>query len=334
MFRKNKISQVSQSSAWLRASAVGLITALFAFNVMARGAVDSDTMIINSMDESSNIPEVSTPGPAVIMKQTGLQYLPVGNIGDSLSQIVFYNPKRANNGGVGVANIYVDREFQGAIRSGQFSVFCLVPGKNIIEVYQNDAPNYTGKAAPKTMASLKGGKTYFVETNPDQNTGTPVSVNRVAAESQLFGYKSSATINRASAVKPCEYVGGMSQLGNVLFSFAGNKVSDIESGGINIVKNMAKHINSLPQIQRVNIVGHADPIGTPEFNQKLSEQRAETVKKLLISYGVPGSVLFTSGEGANNPTVNCDSLESKERNYCNRANRRVDALIKTNDSAE
>ncbi|WP_157953061.1 OmpA family protein [Limnobaculum parvum] len=327
------MSQVNKRSTWCRKSAIGLISALLTFNAMANPAVDNDSMMFDSVESSAG-PVASTPGPAVIMKHTGLQYLPVGKIGNSLSQVVFYNPKKSSSNTIGVADIYVDREFQGALREGQFSVFCLLPGKHIIEAYQNDAPHYTGKEAPKTIAQLNGGKTYFVETNSDKDNGTPVSVSRITAENQLFGYKSSATINRASAVKPCEYVGGMSQLGNVLFNFAGNKVSDIEAGGVDIVKNMAKHINSLPQIQRVDIVGHADPIGTPEFNQKLSVQRAETVKKMLISYGVPASMLFTSGEGANNPTVNCDSLQNQERNYCNRANRRVDALIQTNDSAE
>lgn len=333
MFKEDKMSHVNKYSSLCRKSAVSLISALLAFNVMANPVSDNDAMIFDSVDTSTG-PTASTSGPAVIMKHTGLQYLPVGKIDSSLSQIVFYNPKKSSNNTIGVADVYVDREFQGALREGQFSVFCLLLGKHIIEAYQNDAPHYKGKEVPRTITQLIGGKTYFVETNSDKDNGTPVPVTRVAAESQLFGYKSSATINRASAVKPCEYVGGMSQLGNVLFNFAGNKVSDIEAGGIEIVKNMAKHINSLPQIQRVDIVGHADPIGTPEFNQKLSELRAETVKKLLISYGVSGSLLFTSGEGANNPTVNCDSLESKERNYCNRANRRVDALIQSNDSAE
>ncbi|AWH88915.1 hypothetical protein HYN51_10340 [Limnobaculum parvum] len=333
MFRKNNMSQLSKPSMWLRASAMGLLPALLAFNVMAKGVVSHDEMEIIPVD-SSDAPVVATPGPAITMTHTGTQYVPVGRIGNALSQVVFYHPKRAGDSAIGVANIYVDREFQGALKSGEFSVFCVEPGKHIIEAYQNDAPNYAGKEVPRTMARLDGGKTYFVETNTDQNVGTPVSVNRTQAENQLFGYKNSATINRASAVRACEYVGGMSQLGNVLFSFAGRKVSDIEAGGKDIVENMADYIKGQPQIQRVDIVGHADPVGSSAFNQKLSVQRAETVKKMLVSKGVPASLLFTSGEGDSNPTVDCSGLPNKERNFCNRANRRVDALIQTNTNAE
>lgn len=334
MFRENKRSEVNKLSAWLRVSAIGIIPALLAFNVMAKDMSGQDVMEINPVNEAEDTPMVSTPGPAVTMTHTGTQYVPVGRIGNSLSQVVFYHPKKMGDSTVGVANIYVDREFQGALRSGEFSVFCVEPGKHTIEAYQNDAPGYAGKATPKTMARLVGGKTYFVETNADHSVGTPVSVNRTQAESQLFGYKSSATINRASAVKACEYEGGMSQLGNVLFTFAGQKVSDIESGGKEIVQNMVDYIKGQPQIQRVDIVGHADPVGNPAFNQKLSVQRAETVKKMLVSKGVSASLLFTSGEGDNNPTVDCSGLQNKERNFCNRANRRVDTLIQTNSNAE
>lgn len=334
MFRENKRSEVNKLSAWLHTSAIGMIPALLAFNVAAKDMSGNDVMEINPVNDAEDTSVVITPGPAVTMTHTGTQYVPVGRISDSLSQVVFYNPKKVGDSATGVANIYVDREFQGALKSGEFSVFCVEPGKHTIEAYQNDAPNYANKAVPRTMAKLVGGKTYFVETNSDQSVGTPVSVNRTQAENQLFGYNSSATINRASAVKACEYVGGMSQLGNVLFSFAGHKVSDVETGGKEIAKNMADYIKGQPQIQRVDIVGHADPVGNAAFNQKLSVQRAETVKKMLISYGVPASLLFTSGEGANNPTVDCSDMPGKERNFCNRANRRVDALIQTNSSAE
>jgi outer membrane protein OmpA-like peptidoglycan-associated protein len=44
--------------------------------------------------------------------------------------------------------------------------------------------------------------------------------------------------------------------------------------------------------------GHTDAIGTEEYNQGLSERRADTIKKYLVqNYGLNGSDLVTVGYG-------------------------------------
>jgi outer membrane protein OmpA-like peptidoglycan-associated protein len=48
----------------------------------------------------------------------------------------------------------------------------------------------------------------------------------------------------------------------------------------------------------VLIEGHADASGTPEFNQTLSERRAEAVKDYLVAHGADPSMLTTTGVGA------------------------------------
>ncbi|MBK5074733.1 OmpA family protein [Budviciaceae bacterium CWB-B4] len=321
MFRENKGSEVNKLTVLLRASALGLVPALLAFNVTAAGTSANDVMEISSTEEAA----VTAP---VVLSHTGSQYVPVPQVSERLAQVVFYRP--VGDADVGVSNVYIDREFQGALRNGEYTVFCVDPGKHVIEAYADDAPNYDGKESPKSVARLNGGKTYFIEANRVPGVGTPIAVTRSQAESKLFGYKGGATINRASAVRSCDYAGG-APLGNVLFSFAGKNVSDIEAGGTEIVQNMANHINGLPLVTRVNVVGHADPVGNPASNRKLSLQRAETVKQMLISYGVSPAVLFTNGQGDSNPTVDCTGMEKTERNLCNRANRRVDTMIQTGE---
>src|SRR5467141_2840426 len=41
--------------------------------------------------------------------------------------------------------------------------------------------------------------------------------------------------------------------------------------------------------QKVDIVGHADRIGAPLYNQRLSERRAQAVRTYLAAHGVDGS---------------------------------------------
>ncbi len=52
-------------------------------------------------------------------------------------------------------------------------------------------------------------------------------------------------------------------------------------------------------VTQFRIVGHTDAIGTPERNQKLSEDRANTVKAYLIEhFGIPPGRLEAEGRGA------------------------------------
>jgi outer membrane protein OmpA-like peptidoglycan-associated protein len=63
-----------------------------------------------------------------------------------------------------------------------------------------------------------------------------------------------------------------------------------------ILANAAEILLTHPQIN-VDIVGHTDQVGSDRYNDKLSLQRAESVKKYLISKGVAASRLNTVGKG-------------------------------------
>ena len=49
------------------------------------------------------------------------------------------------------------------------------------------------------------------------------------------------------------------------------------------------------------IAGHTDDLGTEEYNIKLSERRAESVRRTLIKYGVDPAQITTKGLGKNEP---------------------------------
>ncbi len=63
-----------------------------------------------------------------------------------------------------------------------------------------------------------------------------------------------------------------------------------------ILANAAEILLTHLQIN-VDIVGHTDQVGSDRYNDKLSLQRAESVKKYLISKGVAASRLNTVGKG-------------------------------------
>ncbi len=67
---------------------------------------------------------------------------------------------------------------------------------------------------------------------------------------------------------------------------------------------------------RVEIEGHTDKVGTAEYNQELSQKRADAVGKILISQGFPRERMHTHGYGFNRPLVKTGPLDQ-------RRNRRV-----------
>ncbi len=81
------------------------------------------------------------------------------------------------------------------------------------------------------------------------------------------------------------------------------------------------------------IKGHADHIGTEEYNQALSERRAQAVKDYLVSRGVKNADrLVTKGYGETQPLVQVNTRLSKARTAEGRAkNRRVGFELNTPD---
>lgn len=69
---------------------------------------------------------------------------------------------------------------------------------------------------------------------------------------------------------------------------------------------------------KVEVAGHTDNVGTPEFNQQLSEDRAEAVKQWLIDHGVDADRVSTKGFGQDQP------IDTNETEAGRAKNRRIE----------
>ena len=75
--------------------------------------------------------------------------------------------------------------------------------------------------------------------------------------------------------------------------------------------------------------GHADRIGSADYNQKLSVRRAESVKAYLVSKGIPGDRIFTEGKGETQPVTGttCDGKRGQAVRACLEPDRRVEVEV-------
>jgi len=79
-----------------------------------------------------------------------------------------------------------------------------------------------------------------------------------------------------------------------------------------------------PQLTKIRIEGHTDNSGTPQYNQTLSETRAQAVLDYLIESGVPPERLEAVGYGQDQPVAANKTEAGRAKN------RRVDFMIVEN----
>ncbi len=99
-------------------------------------------------------------------------------------------------------------------------------------------------------------------------------------------------------------------LGMVHFRF---DHADLTKGGQDTVKAYAETLKSHPEVN-VDLIGHTDWIGTEAYNMKLSQARAETVRRLLVSLGVADNRLTVKWRGKSEPLQDNKTQAGRDMN--------------------
>ena len=77
---------------------------------------------------------------------------------------------------------------------------------------------------------------------------------------------------------------------------------------------MAKILKEHPELVRLRIGGHTDNRGAREYNIKLSQARAEAVRRYLVERGVEPGRLEAKGYGPDQPIASNDDAEGRQKN--------------------
>ena len=106
---------------------------------------------------------------------------------------------------------------------------------------------------------------------------------------------------------------------NVVFEFNSSVISTNFDGEIG---NSAAVIRDNPGLQAI-VEGHSDSTGTPEYNKRLSERRAASVRDMLINeHGISPDQVKAVGFGLERPVADNATKEGRERN------RRVELVLR------
>jgi outer membrane protein OmpA-like peptidoglycan-associated protein len=106
-------------------------------------------------------------------------------------------------------------------------------------------------------------------------------------------------------------------LGDVLFT---SGQADLKAGASGNLNKLVAFLNEYPS-RTVMIEGYTDSVGSEDYNQGLSQRRADSVKAYLVGQGIGSVRLVAAGKGENAPVAGNDSAAGRQQN------RRVEVII-------
>jgi outer membrane protein OmpA-like peptidoglycan-associated protein len=128
--------------------------------------------------------------------------------------------------------------------------------------------------------------------------------------------------------------------GNLLVSLAGDSLkfdtnkADLKPEGLEQLARVSGVLRDYPE-NRINIMGHTDSVGREDYNLRLSQARADTVKHTLLQQGVPPrSILSSTGYGEGQPVADNASVEGRAQNRRVELSIHVDADEAARNEAE
>jgi OOP family OmpA-OmpF porin len=117
---------------------------------------------------------------------------------------------------------------------------------------------------------------------------------------------------------------------DVLFDFG---KSELKDSGKSRLDQLASEIKGA-DVDEIIAVGHADRIASDDYNQKLSEARAQAVKDYLTEKGAKSNVITAQGKGESQPVTgdDCKKLgaeksSNKKLVACLQPDRRVEIEV-------
>ena len=111
-----------------------------------------------------------------------------------------------------------------------------------------------------------------------------------------------------------------------LFEF--NKATLTSEAKAKLDAEVVAKLRDVGELRYINVNGHADRLGTAQYNQQLSEKRAEAVRAYLVSRGVDAAKVETFGFGKTTPVKSCpDQKDRRALIECLAPNRRVEVDI-------
>jgi len=168
------------------------------------------------------------------------------------------------------------------------------------------ADNEKARTTLKAISEL-GDDCVYAEAS--ELSGNPAAIDQLANDI-FYSVETREIVQEVVEVEAVAVVPEIVEFGTTTFAFDKYELTPEAKMGLD--KNLDK-LNSQPDLNIV-IQGHTDSIGTENYNQKLSEQRAQAVYEYLISKGFSPERMQTVGYGESRPVADNTSAQGRASN--------------------
>ena len=264
-------------------------------------------------------------------------FTPLTNIGPSQSRIVVYRTLNTQQL-AGATGVFIQGQYHTSLVPGGYSQLCLPPGQFEVgarqfRVGQTARDNYD----TVTAIALPPAQTQYLTVV--ESSGRPVLKPVTAAQAlQELGATrlQMHTISRVTQAQNCVAVAApvvapviqpeqFILSTDTLFAFGRSDLNGLTASGRESLDLLTARIRKdYARVDSVHVVGHADPLGSPAFNERLSVNRANTVRQYLKTNGQISAPLTSEGKGSRELVeTRCARQPTSAAIACNQVNRRV-----------
>ena len=244
------------------------------------------------------------------------------------SRIVLY---RVKDNRPGASSVFVDKRYHASLVSGAWSQLCYSSGAVELGVRQMEAVTRAAKDPYDSISalSLQPGQTHYLSVGEADGRPLLRPVLSSQALQEITGTREQLhTVSRVA--QTCEAGPPMAPQvytlsTDTLFAFDRSDRDGMTEAGMRAIDQLLGRLDGeFSSIERIHLIGHADPLGNAERNETLSIERARTVHVHLLQTRRIQAPITTEGRGSREPLVrDCGTQATPQAMVCNQANRRV-----------
>lgn len=296
----------------LRIVAVAVAVLVSPFNAAVAGAAEDapnckDHPLFNRMSNFEIYQCSEIDFEAVEFAKPGLKQWKVPDDYESIEGKVYQVSYKLKEGATRQSALQVIRNFQNATRAA---------GGAVLGDFANPFAADLAESMQKFMRDSPGGTSFERYTNLKLTRGETEYWVNVAASGEYDDYNV-VIVERKSMTQDVnvgELVAKLNKDGFITLyvNFDTNK-STIKADSAKTLDDAAAVLKAAPALA-ILVGGHTDNVGTPDANQKLSEDRARAVMAALVQRGIPAERLTAKGFGQTEPIADNRTEEGRAKN--------------------
>jgi OOP family OmpA-OmpF porin len=254
-----------------------------------------------------------------------------------VSRLTVYRP--AYGYGTGVVGVEVNGHFHTALQIGGYSELCLPPAttKFSARLTHTGQPLKNQAEATTTVDLKQGQDAYLRVADKGNNRATFELVDASTAKSELGQTRRQThAVSRVPNAASCKQAEAKPRAGaletitlgsDALFAFGKSDINNISAEGRADLDKLIKRLQTRYgnfETAQIQVVGHADPLGSHATNMRISQARAQSIKDYMVSGGISSAKITSEGRGDTQPVVaTCPREANPQSIACNKPNRRV-----------